>query len=114
MSQIAELPEPPYFAVIFCSRRTAVEEGYGEMAARMNELAAEQRGFLGLESARDSGGFGITVSYWTDLAAIAAWRAHAQHRVAQETGRARWYEHFEVRIARVERSYGSRNRSAVR
>ena len=101
----AGTPRPPYYAVIFTSRRTAIDEGYGAMADRMVELASGQKGFLGVESVRGNDGLGITVSYWASLEDIAAWRANAEHRVAQRTGRARWYEHFEARIARVERSY---------
>jgi heme-degrading monooxygenase HmoA len=70
----------------------------------MQELAAQQPGYLGVESSRDAAGLGITVSYWTSLEAIAGWRAQAEHRVAQAGGRAKWYEHFEVRVARVERA----------
>ena len=52
-------PEPPYVAVIFASRRPlGVEDGYGEVATRMVELVAQQPGFLGVDSARDAGGFG--------------------------------------------------------
>jgi heme-degrading monooxygenase HmoA len=102
-SAFARTPEPPYFAVIFTSQRTEGDHGYDAMADRMVELATKQPGFLGVESARDAGGFGITVSYWSSLEAIAAWRAHAEHRVAQETGRKRWYAHFKTRVARVER-----------
>ncbi len=97
---------PPYYSVIFSSSRTGVDEGYGEMAGRMLELAAGQPGFLGVESARGADGFGITVSYWATIEAIAAWKANAEHRVAQLSGRRKWYQHFEVRIARVERAYG--------
>jgi len=89
--------------VIFTSQRTEGDHGYDAMADRMVELATKQPGFLGVESARDAGGFGITVSYWSSLEAIAAWRAHAEHRVAQETGRKQWYAHFKTRVARVER-----------
>jgi heme-degrading monooxygenase HmoA len=103
-SPFARTPEPPYFAVVFTSQRTAVDDGYDAMSDHMVELASKQPGFLGVESVRDSGGFGITVSYWASLEAIAAWRAHAEHRVAQQTGRKQWYAHFETRIARVERS----------
>lgn len=102
-SAFARTPEPPYFAVIFTSQRTEGDQGYDAMADRMVELATKQPGFLGVESARDAGGFGITVSYWSSLEAIAAWRAHAEHRVAQETGRKQWYAHFKTRVARVER-----------
>ena len=102
----AKTPEPPYYAVIFTSTRTAVDEGYGDVAARMVELASKQPGFLGVESTRGTEGLGITVSYWSTLEAIAAWKANAEHRVAQATGHRKWYEHFETRIARVERAYG--------
>ena len=101
----AHTPAPPYFAVIFSSTRTAVDDGYGAVADRMAELAQQQPGFLGVESVRGADGFGITVSYWTSLESIAAWKAHAEHRVAQETGRRKWYQQFETRIARVERAY---------
>lgn len=105
-ASFARLPKPPYYAVIFSSRRGADDQGYEQTAARMVELAAQQPGFLGVESARGAEGFGITVSYWASEAAIAAWRAQAEHCVAQESGRARWYEHYEIRVARVERAYG--------
>lgn len=106
VSAFARLPAPPYYTVIFSSRRSAGDQGYEQMAERMVVLAADQPGFLGAESVRGADGFGITVSYWISEAAIAAWRSHAEHRIAQETGKARWYEHYEIRIARVERAYG--------
>src|SRR5687767_15917283 len=74
----ARTPEPPYYAVIFTSTRTAVDEGYGAMADRMVELASQQPGFLGVESTRGADGLGITVSYWASLEAIAAWKANAE------------------------------------
>jgi heme-degrading monooxygenase HmoA len=107
-SPFAKTPEPPYYAVIFASQRTTPDEGYGEMAARMVELASQQPGFLGIESVRDGTGFGITVSYWSSEAAIAAWKKQAEHRVAQERGKATWYAHYELRVAKVERSYAKR------
>jgi heme-degrading monooxygenase HmoA len=107
-SSFAILPEPPYYSVIFSSLRTVGENGYGQMADRMIELAAGQPGFLGVESVRDNDGFGITVSYWTNLQAIADWRSQVEHRIAQETAKTLWYKHYELRIARVERAYGKR------
>ena len=100
---IARTPEPPYYAVIFTSLRTDRLDGYEEAAARMLELAAGMPGFLGAESARE--GLGITVSYWTDLAAIAAWKRHAEHAAVQGKGRRLWYSRYATRIARVERDY---------
>ncbi len=101
---IARTPAPPYYAVIFTSLRTEGDQGYAAMAQRMDELAAQQPGYLGVESARE--GLGITVSYWRDLESIRAWKAVAEHRFAQQTGRSTWYEDYMVRIARVERAYG--------
>lgn len=100
----APTPAPPYYAVIFTSLRTDGDNGYGAMAARMVELAAQQPGFLGAESARE--GLGITVSYWADLQSIAAWKQNAEHLEAQRLGREQWYAGFRLRIARVERDYG--------
>ena len=104
-ADFANLPPPPYYSVIFSSLRTPSERGYDIMAARMIELAAQQSGFLGVESARNTDGFGITVSYWQSLEAIAAWKTHAEHKVAQETGKRDWYAHYALRIAKVERAY---------
>lgn len=103
---IAATPPPPYYAVIFTSLRVAdahPDDGYAQTAEAMVTLGARQPGFLGIESARDADGLGITVSYWSSLAAIAAWKAVADHQAAQRAGRSRWYRAFMTRIARVER-----------
>lgn len=97
-------PASPSFAVIFTSQRTAGDRGYSDTAARMLELAARQPGFLGVDSVRDPSGFGITVSYWASEADIARWQADAEHLRAQQRGREEWYEHFELRIAKVQRA----------
>ncbi|MFC5403303.1 antibiotic biosynthesis monooxygenase family protein [Cohnella soli] len=95
----------PYYAVVFTSQRSDGDNGYGNMADRMEELAREQPGFLGVESARDASGAGITVSYWSSLEAIANWKKHEAHQVAQEKGKQTWYENYKVRICKVEREY---------
>jgi heme-degrading monooxygenase HmoA len=106
MSQIARTPKPPYFAVVFTSIRSEMDSnGYAVTSSRMLELAREQPGFLGVDSARGDDGLGITVSYWASLEAIGAWRAHAEHLLAQEQGRAKWYEQYSLRVCRVERAW---------
>ena len=89
---------------LWSARRTDGDHGYADMADRMVVLAAQQAGFLGIESAREA--LGITVSYWTDLAAIAAWKADVDHLAAQRLGHSQWYSAFKTRIAKVERDYG--------
>ncbi|MET3502997.1 heme-degrading monooxygenase HmoA [Mucilaginibacter rubeus] len=100
---IAQTPQTPYYAVIFTSVRTGVEEGYGDMAVEMVELARQQEGFLGVESARNN--VGITVSYWQSVEAIKNWKANARHLFAQQQGRDKWYLNYKVRICRVEHDY---------
>ncbi len=104
MPLIATTPEPPYYAVVFSSIRTEGDQGYGDMAGRMLELAMQQEGFLGVESAREE--LGITVSYWSDLDSIKRWKQNAEHLEAQRLGYKQWYSSFKTRIARVERDYG--------
>jgi heme-degrading monooxygenase HmoA len=101
----AKTPEPPYYAVIFTAQRTEGDGGYEAMASAMLELALKQPGCLGVETARGPSGLGITVAYFTDEAAIRAWKQHAQHLGAQRLGKERWYSHYEIRVAKVERSY---------
>ena len=98
-------PNPPYYAVIFSNQLTTDVSDYSQVADRMVELAQEQDGFLGIDSARGADGFGITVSYWRDEAAIAAWKAQGEHTLAQDMGRERFYQTFETRVAKVERAY---------
>ena len=101
---IARTPEPPYTAVIFTSTRTDVDNGYARMSERMESLAQEQPGYLGIESARED--VGITVSYWRDEESARAWKQVAAHSVAQHRGREVWYRDYRVRVATVTREYG--------
>ena len=96
----------PYYAVIFTTLRAVSEDqGYGQTAAEMIDLARAQDGFLGIDSAY-SEGLGVTVSYWRNEAAIAAWKAHGDHQAARQAGRAKWYRAYQLRVAKVERAYG--------
>ncbi len=100
---ITKTPQPPYYAVIFTTIRTDVDENYEETAYQMELLAKEQKGYLGIESARAT--IGITVSYWESLEAISNWKNNLEHTVAREKGRAVWYQQYQLRICKVERAY---------
>jgi heme-degrading monooxygenase HmoA len=103
--RLAATPPPPYTAVIFTSLRTADDHGYATTAQRMDELAAQQPGYLGIDSARD--GVGITVSYWATDEDARAWKRVAEHAEAQRRGRDEWYSDYIVRVATVTREYGT-------
>ena len=98
-------PGTPYTAVIFTSTRTEGDDGYGATADRMEELAAQQPGYLGFEGARNPDGTGVSVSYWRTAADAQAWKQVAEHLVAQRYGVERWYSAYTVRVATVEREY---------
>lgn len=97
----------PYVAVIFSTVRSADLDGYAEMAQRMDDLARQQPGFLGVESV-SSEGRGITISYWVDEAASLAWREVAEHMLAQRLGVERWYDSYDLRVATVTRGHSFR------
>jgi len=101
---IAATPALPYTAVIFTSVLTDEDEqGYAVMAATMDDLARQQPGFLGVDTARAH--VGITVSYWVDDEAARAWKRQAEHLVAQRRGQQVWYSEYRVRVATVHRDY---------
>ncbi|MBI3546407.1 MAG: antibiotic biosynthesis monooxygenase [Gammaproteobacteria bacterium] len=101
--KIATTPPPPYYAVIFTSVRTLGDNGYSAAAEHMLKLAEQQPGFLGFESARQE--IGISVSYWSSLEAIKAWKENAEHRATQKKAK-EWYSGFRVRVCRIEKEYG--------
>lgn len=105
MSHFAPLPAPPYYAVIFTAQRCEGDLGYAAMAARMVEMAQDQPGYIGMETARDADGFGITISYWQNEAALKNWKQLTEHLLAQKLGKTRWYKYYTLRVARVERAY---------
>jgi heme-degrading monooxygenase HmoA len=103
--EAARTPQPPYYCVIFTShRKSGIEDDYGDASARMLELASGMPGFLGIESARNPEGLGITVSYWESEEAIKNWRTHAEHLVVQRKGRENFYEWYESRVGKIERA----------
>ena len=111
--RFANTPKPPYYAVIFSSQRNGRGEAdYAAAADHMFELVQRQPGFLGAESTRDELGFGITVAYFDSAENIARWRNHAEHTAVRERGRREWYEHFELRVTKVERAYGGPQRES--
>ena len=93
----------PHYAVIFTSKRTEGDNGYAEMSQLMDSLAKKQKGFIGVDSARND--IGITVSYWKNLEAIKNWKQQTDHLMAQKKGRTDWYSWYNVKICKVEREY---------
>ena len=97
----------PYYAVIFTNTQKKFIDGYNEMAEVMENLAKQQGGYLGFESARNE--LGIAISYWESLEDIKNWKANFEHLEAQAKGKNNWYSWYKVRICKVEREYEFNN-----
>ena len=107
MAYVSKTPKPPYYAVVFTSvhANTAHTE-HNAMSARMLELARSHDGFLGIEPARNQDGAGVAVSYWRDRETITRWARDPEHLIAKRKGREVWYNHYMIRVAKVEQEYG--------
>lgn len=92
------------YVVIFRAKVRTLDDEYFRVAARMRELALTQFGCLEFQSVSE-GNDEISLSYWADEASILAWKQHAEHVVAQQLGRERWYESYCVEIAAITRRY---------
>ena len=107
MTYVSPTPTPPYYAVVFTSINADTDHTeHTAMYGRMLELARTYDGFLGIEPARNPDGTGVAVSYWRDLETIGRWARDREHQEAKEKGRRLWYDHFMIRIDKVERDYG--------
>lgn len=94
---------PPYFAVIFTSTHHLLDKEYDGLDDILIDLAKKNGGFLGMDSARSD--IGISVSYWKTEEDILRWKKNTDHQVAIQKGIDRWYQHYNVRICKVERNY---------
>lgn len=97
---------PKTIAVIFVAQRSLDDEaGYHAAAKEMDALAAQQPGYVGIDSVRGADGLGITVSYWANDTAAKNWRDHPRHAAIRDQGRGKWYTHYDLHVAEVARSY---------
>jgi heme-degrading monooxygenase HmoA len=94
------------FVVIFRAKVRHFDAEYAAMAARMRELALKEFGCLDF-CAVTEGDQEVALSYWPDEAGIRAWKQHADHLIAQQFGRERWYASYSVEVAEVKWAYQS-------
>lgn len=96
-------------AVIFEVRPAQGEKGrYLDLAAALRGDLEHIDGFISVErfqSLTEPGKL-LSLSFWRDEEAVAAWRNHAGHRATQAEGRAGVFSDYRLRIATVIRDYG--------
>ncbi len=101
-------------AVIFeVMPRDGLREDYLEIAARLRPLLDGIDGFLSIErfESLTQPGKVLSLSFWRDETAVAAWRTLGEHRAAQAEGRVRVFDDYRLRIAEVVRDYGMFDRA---
>lgn len=87
--------------------------GYLDIAADLRPLLEQIDGFVSVErfqSLADPGRI-LSLSFFRDEAAIAAWRNLPRHRAAQQAGRGGLFAEYRLRIAHVMRDYGMKDRN---
>ena len=101
-------------AVIFeVSPKPNHRQEYLDIAARLRPLLDEIDGFVSIErfeSLTEPGKI-LSLSFWRDEAAVAAWRKLEAHRAAQHAGRSEVFEDYRLRVAEVVRDYGMHQRA---
>lgn len=97
----------PKYAVIFRAEIRALDAQYGAMAARLRELAIEEYGCVEFFAVTE-GTQEVAISYWDSEAQIREWKKNAEHLVAQDNGRSKWYRSYTVEVVEVVRAYASK------
>ncbi|MHA1600697.1 MAG: antibiotic biosynthesis monooxygenase family protein [Alphaproteobacteria bacterium] len=103
-------------AVIFEVRpRPDHKQRHLDIAAELWPLLDAIDGFISIErfeSLAEPGKI-LSLSFWRDEAAIAAWRTLEPHRAAQQEGRASVFSDYRLRIADITRDYGMHDRQSA-
>ena len=90
--------------ILFRSKLTdSAGDDYAHMAAEMDAHARTFPGFVDVKSFTAEDGERLTVVWWQDEETLKAWASDARHRVAQATGRQRWYEYYKMDVAEIVR-----------
>jgi len=92
------------FVVSFISLLNPGAVGYVEAADKMIKAVEEEDGFIAAYSARNEGGVGITLSYWSSVESIAQWKANKAHKVIQTRGKNEWYDWYQLQVCEIVRS----------
>jgi heme-degrading monooxygenase HmoA len=92
------------------------EEGrldeYLALAAELRQELERIDGFISVErftSIYEEGKL-LSLSFWRDMEAVAAWRANLEHRKAQARGRREVFRDYRLRVAEIVRDYGKDER----
>ncbi len=86
---------------------------YFDLAAALKDDLERVDGFISVErfESLTTKGKYLSLSFWRDDAAVAAWRSRDGHRQAQSRGRDGVFANYRLRVAAVLRDYGLHERA---
>jgi len=89
------------------------QEAYLDAAAQLRPILEKIDGFVSIERFRSLTNPGklLSLSYWRDEDAVAAWRNQEGHRLTQARGRNGIFADYSLNVAQVVRRYGMRDRN---
>jgi heme-degrading monooxygenase HmoA len=88
-------------------------DAYLDHAASLRPLFENMDGFISVErfESLTTPGKLLSLSFWRDEAAVAAWRNDPAHRKAQTMGRTHLFADYRLRVVSVIRDYGPEDRA---
>ena len=86
---------------------------YGQRAGKLFEIVAAMPGFRSIRDYESEDGERLSVIEFDSHESLAAWRDHAEHRVAQELGKQSYYAEYHLQICELVRE-SHKERAAVR
>jgi heme-degrading monooxygenase HmoA len=88
--------------ILFRSKLTGrAGDDYQTMNDEMQALVRQNPGFIDVKSHKAEDGERLTVVWWRDEESLREWRNQVRHRMAQKTGREKWYEYYKLEVASV-------------
>ena len=88
---------------------------YLEIAATLRQFLENRDGFISIErfqSLTDENKI-LSLSFWRDETAVAAWRNELEHRNAQKKGKESLFHSYRIRVAEIVRDYTATERDEV-
>jgi heme-degrading monooxygenase HmoA len=95
-------------AVIFeVEMKPGKDQAYFDLAGSLRPELEKIDGFISVERFQSTTNAGkyVSLSFWRDAEAIARWRQHADHQLAQAQGKSSIFADFRIRVAEVLRDY---------
>lgn len=80
-------------------------EKMAQIGARMYEIASSMPGYMSYKDFTAEDGENVSIVEFESLEALAAWREHPEHKIAQQQGRDEFFSEYHVQVCTPLRDY---------